>query len=115
MMPLAAVTANRHPPWCKLLINKGKPLARWRFRCAIVCVLLCFCISAGFAEESAVKVKVGYLRTAEQKITISLIEESPPNDGLADAQLADVRHRCATVQRAFPMGFRTKAADPTAP
>ncbi len=87
VMALAAVRANRHPLWRKLLMNKGKPLARWRFISVIVSALFCLCISA-FAEEPAVKVKIGYLRTTEQKITISLIEEPAPNDGLAGAQLA---------------------------
>ncbi len=62
-------------------------MARWRVRGVIVSALVCCCLPGAFAQD-VTRVKIGYLRTAEQKITISLIDEPAPNDGLAGAQLA---------------------------
>jgi len=62
-------------------------LARWRICGVILCALFGCCISSAFGQE-AMRVKVGYLRTTEQRNAISLIEQPAPNDGLAGAELA---------------------------
>ncbi len=61
-------------------------MASWRVGSLILCAFL-GCIPGAFGQE-ATKVKIGFLRTAEQKTTISLIEQPAPNDGLAGAELA---------------------------
>ena len=61
-------------------------MARWRAR-VIVSALLWCCASSALAEGAAT-IKIGYLRTAEQRTTISLIEAPAPNAGLAGAELA---------------------------
>jgi len=61
-------------------------VARWRAR-VIVSALLWCCASSALAEGAAT-IKIGYLRTAEQRTTISLIEAPAPNAGLAGAELA---------------------------
>jgi ABC transporter substrate binding protein (PQQ-dependent alcohol dehydrogenase system) len=68
------------------LIKKGELVARWRAR-VIVSALLWCCASSALAEGAAT-IKIGYLRTAEQRTTISLIEAPAPNAGLAGAELA---------------------------
>ncbi len=62
-------------------------MARRRIGSVILCAFLGCFASAAVAQE-ATAVKVGYLRTTEQRNTISLVEQPAPNDGLAGAQLA---------------------------
>ncbi len=62
-------------------------MARWRIGGVILCAFFGCCISGAFGQE-ATRVKVGYLRTTEQRNAISLIEQPAPNDGLAGAELA---------------------------
>ena len=62
-------------------------MARWRIGSVILCAFFGCCISGAFGQE-AIRVKVGFLRTTEQRLTISLIEQPASNDGLAGAELA---------------------------
>ena len=62
-------------------------MARWCIGGVILCAFFGCCISGAFGQE-ATRVKVGYLRTTEQRNAISLIEQPAPNDGLAAAELA---------------------------
>jgi ABC transporter substrate binding protein (PQQ-dependent alcohol dehydrogenase system) len=62
-------------------------LAGWRVGSLILCAFLGSGIWGAFGQEAA-KVKVGYLRSTQQRTTISLIEQPAPNDGLAGAELA---------------------------
>jgi ABC transporter substrate binding protein (PQQ-dependent alcohol dehydrogenase system) len=62
-------------------------LASWRVGSLILCAFFGCCISGAFGQE-ATKVKIGFLRTTEQRTTISLIDMPAPNDGLAGAELA---------------------------
>ena len=62
-------------------------MASWRVGSLILCAFFGCCISGAFGQE-ATKVKIGFLRTTEQRTTISLIEKPAPNDGLAGAGLA---------------------------
>lgn len=45
-------------------------------------------MTAGGAAEEPAQIKIGYLRRAEQKPAISLLDEAAPNAGLAGAELA---------------------------
>jgi ABC transporter substrate binding protein (PQQ-dependent alcohol dehydrogenase system) len=49
---------------------------------------LLFAMTAGASAEEAAEIKIGYLRRAEQKPAISLIDQPAPNAGLAGAELA---------------------------
>lgn len=49
---------------------------------------LLFAITASAAAEEATEIKIGYLRRAEQKPAISLLDQPAPNAGLAGAELA---------------------------
>ena len=84
---LAVAGSNSHHPGHKALIRRGNVLASWRIGSVILCAFFGCCISGAFGQE-ATKVKIGYLRTTEQRTTISLIELPAPNDGLAGAELA---------------------------
>jgi ABC transporter substrate binding protein (PQQ-dependent alcohol dehydrogenase system) len=55
-------------------------------RFAIVCGLLA-CFSTALAAQTA-EIKIGYLRSAEPKTALSLVEMPAQNDGVAGAQLA---------------------------
>jgi ABC transporter substrate binding protein (PQQ-dependent alcohol dehydrogenase system) len=72
----------------KLLTHKGKPLLTRRVAGAIIVAysLLWLLVENAFAQASTVH--VAYLRAAEEKNTISLLDKPAPNDGLAGAELA---------------------------
>jgi ABC transporter substrate binding protein (PQQ-dependent alcohol dehydrogenase system) len=85
-MALAVATPSSHHS-AKSSIRRGSVLARWRIGSVILCAFFGCCVSGAFGQE-AMRVKVGYLRTTEQRNAISLIEQPAPNDGLAGAELA---------------------------
>ena len=62
-------------------------MASWRVGSLFLCALFGSCISGAFGQE-ATKVRIGFLRTTEQRTTISLLQQPAPNDGLAGAELA---------------------------
>ena len=87
LMALAVASSSSHHLRQKASIKRGSVLAKWRVGSVVLCAFFSCCISGAFGQE-ATKVKVGYLRTTEQRTTISLIEQPAPNDGLAGAELA---------------------------
>src|SRR5215469_3028832 len=68
--------------------KEGKPLRHFRRMSLASCALLFFFSAAQTLAADMTEIKTGFLRTAEQKVTISLIDLPAGNDGLAGAELA---------------------------
>jgi ABC transporter substrate binding protein (PQQ-dependent alcohol dehydrogenase system) len=88
LCPLAAAGEASHDSPNKSMI-KRKPLRRCR-KISLVASVLFLASNAHLHAADAVEIRAGYLRTAEQKNTISPIDLPAANDGLAGAELATV-------------------------
>jgi ABC transporter substrate binding protein (PQQ-dependent alcohol dehydrogenase system) len=68
---------------------KPTPNARFGRRAIVGTVAGAALVSVtGFARAQQAPVRIGYIRWAEQRPAISLLDKSPPDDGLAGAKLA---------------------------